>query len=106
MCGPKQPSEKPIQAMNTHLPPVCMDPLNLRTSKPLRVLVTGSAGAIGRRVGPLLRKRGHFVRGYDLQSPPPNTCDEDLQGDLASPPCLKQAMSGCDALIHLAATPQ
>jgi nucleoside-diphosphate-sugar epimerase len=32
-----------------------------------RVLVTGSAGHIGRVVCPVLRSRGHFVRGFDVR---------------------------------------
>ena len=35
-------------------------------SPSLRVLVTGSAGRIGRAAIRALKERGHFVRGFDL----------------------------------------
>ncbi len=80
------------------------DPLTSVTTQPRRILLTGSAGAIGRFVGPQLRRRGHFVRGYDIASPPANSCDENHQGDLLNPSSLRAALTGIDTLIHLAAT--
>ena len=69
-----------------------------------RVLITGTAGAIGRRVGPFLREQGHFVRGFDLRPAPAGACDEQIIGSLNDPAALARACTGIDCLIHLAAT--
>jgi uronate dehydrogenase len=68
-----------------------------------RVLVTGSAGAIGRPVCAELRARGHAVRAFDLVSTP--NVDEALTGDVADREAVFRAAAGVDALVHLAAVP-
>ena len=68
-----------------------------------RVLVTGSAGAIGRPVCAELRAHGHFVRAFDLASTP--DVDEALIGDVADRDAVEQAVRGVDAVVHLAAIP-
>jgi nucleoside-diphosphate-sugar epimerase len=68
-----------------------------------RVLVTGSAGRLGRAAVRELKARGHFVRGFDL-APSPRV-DESIAGTLTDAEALRQAASGVDVLIHLAATP-
>jgi nucleoside-diphosphate-sugar epimerase len=67
------------------------------------VLVTGSAGRIGRAVARELVARGHRVRGLD-RVPSPGLADA-VVGDLASPADVRRAMAGVDTLVHLAATP-
>ncbi len=67
------------------------------------VLVTGSAGRIGRAVVRELKARGHRVRGFD-RVPSPGA-DESLVGDLANGAAVHAAASGATALVHLAATP-
>jgi nucleoside-diphosphate-sugar epimerase len=74
------------------------------SSTPLKVLVTGSAGSIGRHVCAALRERGHFVRGLDLQ-PSPNA-DESIVADIAEPAAVQSTPAGMDAMIHLAAIPR
>ena len=68
-----------------------------------RILLTGSAGAIGRCIGPALLNRGHDVRGFDLH-PTPGLHDHAV-GSLTDEAALDRAMHGRDTLIHLAANP-
>lgn len=67
------------------------------------VLVTGSAGAIGRFVCGELGSRGHQVRGFDRRPSP--WVDDNRIGDLTDPQSMDAAMAGCNAVVHLAATP-
>jgi nucleoside-diphosphate-sugar epimerase len=68
---------------------------------PKRVLVTGSAGAVGNAVCVHLLERGHTVRGVDIR-PTPNVPDA-IQGDLADKEVVYAAVTGMDTVIHLAA---
>jgi uronate dehydrogenase len=68
-----------------------------------RVLVTGSAGAIGRPVCAELRAAGHSVRAFDLQATP-NVADA-VVGDIADGDAVTLATRGMDVVIHLAAIP-
>ena len=70
---------------------------------PHRVLVTGSAGTVGRTVCAALIERGHKVRGLDT-SPTPGV-DDAVIGDIADRPTMLQAMDGCNTVVHLAAYP-
>jgi nucleoside-diphosphate-sugar epimerase len=67
------------------------------------VLVTGSAGRIGRAVSAELVARGHRVRGFD-RVPSPALRDA-VAGDVANPDDLARALDGMDTAVHLAATP-
>ena len=67
------------------------------------VLVTGSAGRIGRAACAELLARGHRVRGFDRVASP--GLPEAMEGDLTRPADLARAMAGAETLIHLAATP-
>jgi nucleoside-diphosphate-sugar epimerase len=67
------------------------------------VLVTGSAGRLGRAACAELQARGHTVRGLDLV-PTPGLKDF-VEGSLLNPDAVERAMSGVTTLIHLAATP-
>ncbi len=69
----------------------------------MNILVTGSAGRIGRAVVRELKARGHFVRGLDLAATP--GADESVVGDLTDAPTVRRAAEGVAALVHLAATP-
>jgi uronate dehydrogenase len=68
-----------------------------------RILVTGSAGAIGRPVCAELRAAGHAVRAFDLV-PTPNV-DDAVVGDVADREAVILAAREVDAVIHLAAIP-
>ena len=67
------------------------------------VLVTGSAGAIGRPTCAELRAGGHAVRGFDLRATP--DVDESVVGDIAEREAVSNAVRGVDAVVHLAAIP-
>lgn len=69
----------------------------------VKVLVTGSAGRIGRAVVGELQARGHVVRGFD-RAPTPG-CRDAVVGDITDPAALQRAAAGMQTLIHLAATP-
>lgn len=68
-----------------------------------RVLVTGSAGRLGRAAVRELKARGHFVRGFDLVPSP--AADESIVGTLTDFDGVRAAMRTIDVLVHLAATP-
>jgi uronate dehydrogenase len=67
------------------------------------VLVTGSAGWIGRAVSAELMARGHRVRGFDRVPSP--ALPGSVVGDVAHPDALARAPEGMDTAVHLAATP-
>src|SRR5262245_4732729 len=69
----------------------------------MSVLVTGSAGRIGRAVVAALREQGMRVVGLDV-GPSPGV-DADHVGSITDPELLRRAMVGVETLIHLAATP-
>jgi nucleoside-diphosphate-sugar epimerase len=67
------------------------------------VLVTGSAGRIGRAAVRELLARGHAVRGFDRVSTP--GLADALVGDLTDAGAVRRAVRGAQAIVHLAATP-
>jgi uronate dehydrogenase len=74
-------------------------------STPKRILVTGSAGRIGRAVVAELVARGHNVRGYDLSPTPGLPPDRFFASPLTDVLALRNAASGVASIVHLAATP-
>jgi len=67
------------------------------------VLVTGSAGSVGRPVCAELGRRGHVVRAFD-RVPTPDVADA-VVADVADAAAVHAAMRGMDAVVHLAAQP-
>lgn len=68
-----------------------------------RVLVTGAAGLLGRHVVRELLRRGLQVRGLDLRQ-----AEEPIEwqaGDITDLDCLRRAVDGCFAVLHIAARP-
>ncbi len=65
------------------------------------VLVTGSAGRIGRAVVAELQSRGRSVRGFD-RVPTPGVADA-IVGDLTDAAAVRRAVEGVGTVIHLAA---
>lgn len=70
-----------------------------------RVLITGSAGRLGRVAVAALLARGHDVRGYDVRPTPKLDASQQTVGSLDDADALAAAMAGGATLIHLAATP-
>jgi nucleoside-diphosphate-sugar epimerase len=64
-----------------------------------RLLLTGSAGLIGRALRRVLCDAGHDVVGFDSAVSP---CHPDY-GDVRSPAAVAARAAGCDGIVHLAA---
>lgn len=69
----------------------------------ISVLVTGSAGRVGRAVCSELEARGHNVRGFDVV-PTPGLAGS-MAGNLTDAAAVERAVSGMETVVHLAATP-
>ena len=73
----------------------------------MRVLVTGSAGFIGRRLVQVLAESGHVVGGLDIREPPPESSlmTTNYVCDLLQRDALMAAVRefAPDAVVHLAA---
>jgi NAD(P)-dependent dehydrogenase (short-subunit alcohol dehydrogenase family) len=78
-----------------------IDPM--KTSQ--RILVTGSAGRIGRAVVAELTARGHDVIGFDIRPTPGLPEGKWIVGGVTEPELLRRAATGAKAVVHLAATP-
>ena len=73
----------------------------------MRVLVTGAGGRIGTRVTARLSQAGHVVRAFALPSDAAMLTGvaEVHLGDATSPPSVREALEGVDAVVHLATIP-
>jgi UDP-glucose 4-epimerase len=69
----------------------------------MKVLITGSQGRIGRVVTELVRADGHTVRTLDRAAASVEW--EHIPGDILNLFQMRQAVQGCEAIIHLAAIP-
>jgi UDP-glucose 4-epimerase len=71
----------------------------------VKVLVTGAAGFIGSHVVDRLQAAGHDPRIFDLVASPhhPTSEVETVLGDLCDANAVRRAVTGCDAVLHLAA---
>lgn len=72
---------------------------------PHRVLVTGSAGRLGRAAVRELTARGHAVVGFDRVPTPGLPPERSVVGVITDPDALARAAAGVSCVIHLAATP-
>lgn len=71
----------------------------------MRVLVTGSAGHIGKEQARVIREAGHEVRTTDRTAAGRDHEGEHLPGDLRDLDFIRGAVQGMDAVIHLGAIP-
>ena len=76
----------------------------------MKVLLTGAFGNIGSHTVPELLRQGHQVRCFDLDTPATRRVAQKFQGqveivfgDIREPAAVAQAVSGVDAVLHLAA---
>ena len=70
----------------------------------MRALVTGAAGFIGSHVVAALAAGGAQVRAFDRLAPADLPAGAEFaQGDLLDRDALRRALTGCDAVFHLAA---
>ena len=65
------------------------------------ILVTGSAGRVGRAVVAALCAQGRTVRGFDLR--PSEAGGDEIVGSLEDAQAISTAMEGVSAVLHLAA---
>ncbi|MFN9370392.1 MAG: NAD-dependent epimerase/dehydratase family protein [Planctomycetaceae bacterium] len=76
-------------------------------SIPSPVLVTGGAGYVGSALISRLLSLGGTVRGFDW-NPPPAGLDTSssrlswMEGDIREPGLVRQALTGCRSVVHLA----
>ena len=69
-----------------------------------KIVVTGAAGRLGRKVVSNLISRGYTVLGVDKERPEKMQC-RFLPADLTDSAVAVDVLSGADAVIHLAAIP-
>jgi len=69
----------------------------------MKLLVTGSAGTVGRYVCRELKARDHVVHGFDRK--PTADIDASIEGDIADAQAVHDAIDGVDIVVHLAAYP-
>ncbi|WP_350649291.1 NAD-dependent epimerase/dehydratase family protein [Pseudomonas sp. HY13-MNA-CIBAN-0226] len=74
------------------------------------IFISGGAGFIGSHLTDILLKRGYRVRVFDNLStgkrsnlPLENPLVQLIEGNIADPVAVAQAMNGCTAVVHLAA---
>jgi len=72
----------------------------------MRVLVTGTAGLVGRYTARELVDHGHTVRAIDMRAPGAEWKRDEIErvyADIADPLQMLTHLEGCDAVIHCAA---
>lgn len=74
-------------------------------SGPVKVLVTGAAGTLGREIVRQLRSQGWTVRADDRVPLDPAEADEVSSGDLLDPERVRGIVEGVSAVVHAAAIP-
>jgi nucleoside-diphosphate-sugar epimerase len=70
----------------------------------MKILVTGSSGKLGKWAVKELRSHGHFVIGYDLLGPS-QAADREIISDVEDLASIAAAVTGADAILHLAGVP-
>ncbi len=82
-----------------------MTPLSDPDASPLRVALTGAAGAIGIVLRPGLLRAGHRLRSHDLRPLTAAAAGEELvEGDLRDSAIVDKVLAGIDVAVHMAGT--
>jgi UDP-glucose 4-epimerase len=63
-----------------------------------RIMISGSEGMIGARLGLALEGRGYAIERLDLRA-----ADADVRGDVRDPHASRERAEGCVGIVHLAA---
>ena len=71
----------------------------------MTVLITGSSGKIGASLAARLPAMGWQVRGFDRQPAPESSEFEQVVADITDPDALDRALTGVEAVVHLAGQP-
>lgn len=74
-------------------------------ANPRNVVVTGSAGRLGRATVAALVAAGHYVTGFDRVPTPGLPAGRFIVGDISDRKAVADLVRGADCVIHLAATP-
>jgi nucleoside-diphosphate-sugar epimerase len=85
-----------------------MESADEETVPSMHIAITGSSGRVGRGVVELALSLGHSIVSIDRVSAEPSTLAPGItaiEADITDYAALEHALSGCDALIHLAAIP-
>jgi nucleoside-diphosphate-sugar epimerase len=77
----------------------------MSTSEPVRVLVTGGEGLVGRSVVPHLLAAGHSVTTLSLPDAETHDGVRVVRGDARDRGVVNEALQGVGAVVHLAAIP-
>ncbi|MFO0936796.1 MAG: NAD(P)-dependent oxidoreductase [Gemmataceae bacterium] len=70
-----------------------------------KIVVTGSAGRLGRATVTGLLRAGHTVVGFDRVPTPGLPASQSIVGSITDRAALEAAFAGADSVIHLAASP-
>ncbi len=74
----------------------------------MRIAITGGSGGVGRAIIVLALAQGHDIVSIDRAAPAEGSLDPRalfVEADIGDYDALRQAFSGCDAVIHMAAIP-
>jgi len=67
----------------------------------MKVLITGASGFVGRAVSEAVILEGHSVRRMARGIRPQDAGTDWVKGSVLCPEDLRQALDGCDAVVHL-----
>src|SRR5580765_3420325 len=71
--------------------------------KTMKLFITGGSGDLGKTLVPLLISKGHTPVILDVRAPEYSTQGIFIQGSILDRATLKEALHGCDCIVHIAA---
>ncbi len=74
----------------------------------MKIAITGGSGGVGRAIIAMALAQGHSLINIDRAPPPEGSVDPSVlfvEADIGDYDALREAFSGCDAVIHMAAIP-